>query len=380
MKKIRLSILLVIVIGISSYGQVNKPVLTDNKMKTFIDTAVNKAATIYLQDSNTNGISIGIYFKGIKYTYNYGEVKRGSHILPTADNFYNLGSVAKPFISTMLAEAVIEKKAKLTDDIRKYLPSEYPNLEYQGHPIRLIDLANHTSSLPKEFHTFSPSVLESLGKLDLAGQINYFNSYNQDSLLTDLHKIKPDTIPGIKYNYNGNATMLLMLLVERIYHQPYEKVVTQFLRSHFKMNDTKSILSVAEMKRIVQGYNDENEPQHYTNYTGFTGGPSMNSTINDMLKFLEANILEKDKAIKLTHQLTWGDKNGFALGLNWMMDTNKNGERFIFHDGHTGIGFNTHCIFYPKQKSGFIIIVNDIIDQDKVSELEKAIKADLDRH
>jgi hypothetical protein len=46
-------------------------------MKTFIDSAVNKAATIYLQDSNTNGISIGVYFKGLKYTYNYGEFKRG---------------------------------------------------------------------------------------------------------------------------------------------------------------------------------------------------------------------------------------------------------------------------------------------------------------
>jgi CubicO group peptidase (beta-lactamase class C family) len=365
---------------ISSYGQVNKPVLTDNKMKTFIDSAVNKAATNYLQDSNANGISIGVYFKGKKYSYNYGEIKRGSGVLPTADNFYNLGSVAKTFISTMLAEAVIEKKAKLTDDIRKYLPSKYPNLEYQGHPIKLVDLANHTSSLPKEFHTFSPSVLESLDKLDLAGQINYFNNYNQDSLLADLHQIKPDTIPGTKYQYNGNATMLLMLLVERIYHEPYEKVVTQYLRKNLKMYETKSMLTESEMKRLAQGYNDENEPQHYINYTGFTGGPSMNSTINDMLKYIEANISEKDKAIKLTHQLTWGDKNGFALGLSWMMDTNKNGERFIFHDGHTGIGFNTHCIFYPKQKSGFIIIVNDIIDQDKVSEIEKEIKAGLDRH
>lgn len=380
MKKITLSITFVIIAVISSFGQINKAALTDNKMKTFIDTAVNKAATIYLQDTNTNGISIGIYYKGKKYTYNYGEVKRGSRLLPTSDNFYNLGSVAKPFISTMLAEAVIEKKAKLTDDIRKYLPNTYPNLEYQGHPIRLIDLANHTSSLPKEFHAFSPSVMDSIGKLNLLGQANYFNGYTQDCLLADLHKVKPDTIPGTKYQYNGNATMLLMLLVERIYNQPYEKVVIQYLSKKLKMYETKTLLTETEIKRLAEGYNDENQPQGYANYKGFFGGPSMNSTINDMLKFVEANISEKDKAIKLTHQLTWGDKNGFALGLSWMMDTNKNGERFIFHDGHTGIGFNTHCILYPKQKRGFIIIVNDITDQDKVSDIEKAIKTDLDRH
>ena len=211
MKKVRLSISFVILVTISSYGQVNKPVLTDNKMKTFIDSAVNKAATIYLQDSNTNGISIGFYFKGSKYTYNYGEVKRGSGVLPTADNFYNLGSVAKTFITTMLAKAVVEHKVKLTDDIRNYLPSKYPNLQYKGHPIRLFDLANHTSALPTQFHTFPQAVLDSIGKLDRASQGNYFNGYNEDSLLADLHHIKPDTIPGFKYQYNGNAMLLLEL-------------------------------------------------------------------------------------------------------------------------------------------------------------------------
>lgn len=104
----------------------------------------------------------------------------------------------------------------------------------------------------------------------------------------------------------------------------------------------------------------------------------MNSTINDMLICLQANLDEKDSAIKLTHRLTWGDKNGFALGLGWMMNT-YNGERYIYHDGHTGTGFNTHCIFYPEKKTGFIIIVNDNISQDKVRGIEEAIKAEIDR-
>jgi Beta-lactamase. len=146
------------------------------------------------------------------------------------------------------------------------------------------------------------------------------------------------------------------------------------------MYETKPLLTGTEIKRFSQGYNEENKPEQYINYTGFTGGPSMNSTVNDMLKYIEANITEKDKAVKLTHQYTWGDKKGFALGLNWMINTDKYGERFIFHDGHTSIGFNTLCIFYPKQKTGFIIIVNDIIDQNKLSDLEKSIKADIDRH
>jgi CubicO group peptidase (beta-lactamase class C family) len=352
---------------------------TDNQLKTFIDTAVQKAAVAYMQDSSANGISIGIYYKGKKYTYNYGEIKKGSGKLPTAHTFYNLGSVAKTFVATMLAEAVIENKANLEDDIRKYLPHQYPNLEYQGHPIRLVHLANHTSALPKQFHTFPEHVLDSIEKLDKAAQTNYFNSYNEDSLLADLHHIKPDTIPGFKYQYNGNGTLLLQLLIERIYHQPYEQVVTHYLKTHLGMYHTKTLLTNDEIKQLAQGYDDHNTAQRYVNYKGFTGGPSMNSTISDMLIYLQANIEEKDSAIKLSHQITWGNKNGFALGLGWMMDASE-GEKYIFHEGHTGIGFNTHCIFYPEQKIGLIIIVNDNASQDNVSKMGDAIKAALDKH
>jgi CubicO group peptidase (beta-lactamase class C family) len=350
---------------------------TDNLLETFMDSAVHKAAAAYMQDNNANGLSIGIYYNGSKYTYNYGEIKKGSGKLPTAATYYNLGSVAKTFIATMLAEAVVEHKANLTDDIRKYLPSRYPDLQYQGHPVRLVDLANHTSALPSQFHTFPQPDLDSIGKLDRASQTNYFNGYNQDSLLSDLHHIKPDTIPGFKYQYNGNAMLLLQLLLERIYHEPYEQIITRYLQNNLGMYHTKALLTDNEIKQMAQGYDDHNKPQRYINYKGFTGGPSMNSTINDMLIYLQANLEEKDHAVKLTNRRTWGDKNGFGLGLGWMMDI-RNNERYIYHDGHTGTGFNTHCIFYPEQKLGFIIIVNDNISQDKLRDIEDAIKADID--
>jgi hypothetical protein len=65
---------------------------------------------------------IGVYYKSEQYLYNYGEAKRGSGVLPTSDHIYDLGPVTKTFVGTMLTEAVVEHKAKLTDDIRKYLP------------------------------------------------------------------------------------------------------------------------------------------------------------------------------------------------------------------------------------------------------------------
>jgi CubicO group peptidase (beta-lactamase class C family) len=371
---------LIIAMGLPGYEQTNRTALTDNPLKTWLDSAVQAAATIYLQDSNTNGISLGICWKDKDYTYNYGEAMRGSGQLPTANHYYNLGSVAKTFVALMLSEAVAQGKAKLTDDIRKYLPGSYPNLAYDGQPIRLVDLANHTSALPQQFHRFPQAVMDSLGKLGSAAQINYFNHYNQDSLLKDLHTLKPDTIPGTRFQYNGNAMMLLMLLMERVYHQPFEAIVTNYLQHQLGMYHTKTILSNTEIKQMAQGYNQSNQPQHYRNYTGFTGGPSMNSTINDMLKYLRANMEEKDEAIRLSHVPTYSEKDGFTMGLGWMMDSDENGDRFLFHDGHTGTGFNTRCIFYPELQLGIVVIVNDITDQGKVTEMEKTIRQAIREH
>jgi CubicO group peptidase (beta-lactamase class C family) len=109
-KNLLAQILIIWLLPLTLTAQTTKPLLTDNKLKTFLDSAVQKAASIYMQDSNANGISIGIYKTGQKYFYNYGEVKKGSGKLPTADNFYNIGSVAKVFVTTLLAKAVVEKK------------------------------------------------------------------------------------------------------------------------------------------------------------------------------------------------------------------------------------------------------------------------------
>ena len=145
------------------------------------------------------------------------------------------------------------------------------------------------------------------------------------------------------------------------------------------MYNTMTELSAAQIKRVAQGYNNKSQPQQYLNLKGFFIGPTINSTINDMLKYIKANLSEKDKAIKLTHQLTWGKKDGFALGLGWMLDSDSNGERYIYHDGNTKIGFNTLCTLYPGDDVGLIIIVNDTISQDKVGKLENSIKRELNK-
>jgi len=360
---------------------------TDNPLASAQDSAVQAAAAVYMAYPGSVGLSVGVYRGGRAMVYNYGESIKGSGQLPRPDQLYNIGSVAKVFVGTMLAEAVVEKKVRLTDDIRRYLPGSYPNLEYQGHPIRLVDLANHTSGMPKSPREAPAAVMDSIGKLSWTEQLRFYLRYTQDSLLLDMHHFRIDTIPGTKYQYNGNAMLVLVVVLERIYHQPYEQLVTRYLRSHLHLFDTRTRIPLDQLHRVAQGYGDDGQAIQWFDSTDHShpdvntlifgaGGPSMNSTMADMMRFVEENLAERDPAIRLTHQLTWGDPNGFALGLNWMSDQYKDERRF-YHSGHAGIGFNTLVALYPREQLGIVIFVNDDIDQDRVSEAERAIRGAL---
>ena len=101
------------------YGQIKKENL---------DTTINRLGERYLKDKQGIGVSIGVYNNGTTYYYNYGATEKSQVKLPTQNTVYEIGSITKAFVSLILANAVIEKKVNLGDDIRKYLDGTYPNL------------------------------------------------------------------------------------------------------------------------------------------------------------------------------------------------------------------------------------------------------------
>ncbi|UOQ52314.1 serine hydrolase domain-containing protein [Hymenobacter cellulosivorans] len=352
------------------------PLATDNRKRTPLDQAVDRAATLYMQHPDAAGMSIGVYWQGQRYFYNYGEVAKGSGRLPTASTYYNLGSVAKTFVTTLLAQAVLDKKVQLTDDVRKYLPGQYPNLEFEGQPVRLVDLATHTSGLPGAARQYSREKRAQLEKeyADLGVRIAHYNRYTADSLLHDMHAFTLSTKPGATYRYQNLDVLILQLALERAYQQPYEQLITQYVQRRFGMKDTKRVLSAPEKARFATGYDENLRAQTHANYTGYWGGSTMCSTPADLLTYVQANLAEKEPAVKLAHQPAWGT----SIGLGWMLDQDPDGQRRIFHNGHS-IGFNTRCVMYPAEQTGVVVFVNESISQTRVTEMEEYLKQELSR-
>ena len=114
-------------------------------VKQDVDVVVERAARKFMSDARAVGLSVGVLKGGKTYTYNYGEVEKGKGRLPTRHTLYEIGSVTKTLTGVLLARAAVEGRVKLDDDVRKYLDGDYPNLEFDGRPVRLVHLINHTS-------------------------------------------------------------------------------------------------------------------------------------------------------------------------------------------------------------------------------------------
>jgi CubicO group peptidase (beta-lactamase class C family) len=362
--------------GPAAQAQAPAPAGTDNRLRTPLDAAVHQAAGLYMQQPAAVGLSIALYQGGKQYFYNYGEVEKGTGRRPTATTYYDMGSVAKTFVGTLLAQAVLDKKVQLTDDIRQYLPGQYPNLELNGRPVQLVDLANHTSGLPGTSHVYPKALGDSLRNLPLAPRIAYYNRYSADSLLADLHHLPLTAQPGTTYRYNNLGPLLLQLLLERVYQQPYEQLVTRYVQRHFGMHDTKRVLTAAEQARYAIGYETPQHGQAHPNYTGYWGGTNLSSTPADLLRYATANLAGRDPAVRLAHQPTTTLPGGYSVGLAWRRDITATGQDRHYHSGRFP-GYHTWVALYPSQDAAVVVLVNDNISQDRVTELGEQLRQAL---
>lgn len=322
---------------------------TNNPLRSSFDLSVDSAARYYFRNPNAVGLSIGIIKNGKRLTYNYGETAKGNNQVPTKNTIYELGSIGKTFTATILAHAVLENRMSLNDDIRKYLPQPFPNLQYNGQGITLQDLANHTSripSIPDNYYT-NPDY----------DQLKPWNNYTTAMFWESLHRVVIDTLPGCKERYSNTGVALLGHILENVYQLPFEDLIKKYITRPFKMDHTGIELSKKGRNDLALKYSSNGNPvQYWKSPPYFAAGVGMLTTLNDMFKYADNQISEINEAIKLTHQLTVNN-----IGLGWGIGNI--GTKYLKYEHSGGTkGFSTHVRVFPEVKAGLVILANNDIN------------------
>lgn len=337
-------------------------VLSDNPLRTKLDSLIDQSVQGYFKDQKAVGVSIGILHKGVAHFYNYGETKAGNKQLPDNHTIYEIGSTTKSFTGIILGQAVLDKKINLDDDIRNYLKGSYPNLSFKGTPVRIRDLANHTSRITRIF----PNMWQRASY----DSLNPLQGYNRQLLYEGLYQMTMDTLPGKIYSYSNMAVALLGTILEDVYKKDYFTLVSENILTPFQMKDTRINIDALPPDRIAWPHNAERQVVPLWDIHLLPAMGALRSSSADMVNYIMANNKEPNKAIALSHQVTFGsEKEG--MGLNWFIHSSQDGYKILEHSGGTG-GSRSSLECFPQLNSGFVILTNNLANRNN---LEKELAA-----
>lgn len=314
---------------------------------------IQRLGTAFVQEKPHVGLSVGIVREGRTYFYDFGTTVKGQSQLPTPQTRYEIASTSKTFTSLLLAQAVVEHRVQLTDDIRKYLPGSYPNLAFEGQPIRLVDLASTTSGLPDNLPESNHAVQEAPPDSIPFRILRHTRDYTPARLYEYLRTVGLTSKPGANPQHSNVAAYLLCCILENVYHLPYAQLVQQRLERPLGLPDGYATAGVAT------GYNEHGLAMPLVSTappTRVAAGLKYGTAA--LLKYLQYQLNEQDAAVRLSHQPAWGDPAEQAIAFNWTVEQTVDSQRRLWTSGGS-FGTSSYCEFYPDRHLGLVLLANE---------------------
>src|SRR5580693_631621 len=233
------------------------------------------------------GIVTGVIDEKGRQVISSGKVSLGGAQVPDGDTVYEIGSVTKVFISLILADMIEKGEVRADDPVSKFLPATVKVPSRNGRQITLLDLSMQVSGLPRLPDNMKP-----------ADPANPYADYDAAKLYDFLSHYALPRDPGEKYEYSNLAVGLLGHALALKAGMPYEELLRRRIFDPLGMSSTSITLSEAQKKRLAPGYDTSLKPAKNWDLDALAGAGAIRSTVNDMLKFVAANLELTDTPLK----------------------------------------------------------------------------------
>ena len=134
----------------SEINDLSKAILDKYKPRVLEHLFGNKtiASNISSNSSIPAAIVVGVITPNGTQVSAYGNISKANPTPVDGNTIFDIGSVTKTFVATVLADLVNQGVVELSDPLEMYLPSNVTVPSYDEYKITLEDLATHTSGLP----------------------------------------------------------------------------------------------------------------------------------------------------------------------------------------------------------------------------------------
>lgn len=318
--------------------------LNANSKSVSLNQLMNNTATPFIENNNIPGAAIAIFFNGSEYYFNYGLADKKTPV--TQNTIFELASVTKIFVTTLLASEILSKKINLADPVTKYIPKLSNTKGLAIDQVKVVNLATHTASFPRQMEQFG------VAQGDITG------------FLTVLKSWKPRIPIGSHYNYSNVSFGLLGTVLEGATDQSLSTLLDKIITQPLDMTNTYFDVPKSKRSYLAQAHGPRNGVVAEYVPVNFLGGGALHSTSSDLLKFMKANLglaVEQASpqllsAMQLAQQPYFEVRPNFVLGLGWQRV--KRGSELLITKNGGNQGFSTFIGFSPSKKLGVVVLIN----------------------
>lgn len=234
-----------------------------------IETAGAIGANLYLQSGSTGMVLVvvrgdQVFFRG------YGQTAPGSLQVPTRDSLLRICSLTKIFTTDVLAKLAADGTVSLDDPLQRFAPP-HAIVPRRGRAITLLNLATHTSGLPREVGSGPRGT-------------PHFTFPDYVTRWRWLPRQRLPRPPGTAALYSNVAFDFLADALQSAAHTPYPALLAGRTLNRLKMRNTTFFPTATQCSLLLQAAFDEG-PCGVTEPTD--GSSGLYSTAGDMALWLQ---------------------------------------------------------------------------------------------
>jgi CubicO group peptidase (beta-lactamase class C family) len=317
-------------------------------------TWIEEQSAPVLKDGRSVGLVVGISdAQGQRFCHGVGTCRPdGSR--PTPTTIFAIGSITKTFTTLLLAESVRRGEVRLDDPVECYLPADWVVPRNGDKKVTLLDLATHTSGLPRDAKVILRRVL-----WDRAWANNPFGQLDEALIAQTLQETKIDskTVGTVSYSNLGMG-----LLGEALAHRSgksFAELTAETLTEPLKMASTFEIVPESDRPRQARGHGPKGVEVPDWTFGRLAGCGALQSIAEDLLTYLEAQSGRRPTALSdamvLTQEKRADAGNGQSVCLGWFRQTTVQGLELWWHDGGTD-GFTSCAIFCRSPATAVVVL------------------------
>ena len=328
-----------------------------------LDEIVNFTGMVLFLQSRVPALVIGVVRDGKTAVVGFGETSDGSGKAPDKHTMLRVGSLTKAFTGQVLASLVADGTVRFTDRLQDRLGWDVPIPKRGAHEIRLIDLATHSSGLPRELaREFGPPN-------------DPFSTRTPEAYREALAADPLVFAPGTGALYSNFAFDVLSAALSHAAGKPYDRVLKERVLDPAGLQDTVLSLRAGDEARLLQGHNFDGSPlPNVSTPLIFAGAGGIYSTPDDILRWLAWHldrVSSKGAEVRLLDHAAYLQRDGLnpvsgldesgrmdAMSLGWIVMAPQGNRPLILQKSGGLQGIFSYTAFAPTRGVGAFIAIN----------------------